>query len=157
MDAHRCVAGRQLVLGGVEIPADFGLEAHSDGDVLAHAILDALLGAANLGDKGTLFPSSDPQFKNIRSTILLERAVGLLRERGGRIVNVDSSLICERPPIASHVPAMQENLAAALGVKNSQISVKATTTEGLGFTGRSEGIAALAVVTIRFPEGDHAD
>ena len=151
-DAHRCVAGRPLVLGGVTIPCDFGLDAHSDGDVLAHAILDALLGAANLGDKGLLFPPSDPHYLNIRSLILLERAARLLETSRTRIENVDATVICERPRLQEFIPRMRDEIAAALDVRPSQVSVKATTSEGLGFTGRGEGIAALAVATLAFSE-----
>jgi len=155
-DAHRCVAGRPLVLGGVTIPCDFGLDAHSDGDVLAHAILDALLGAAALGDKGSLFPPSDPQYKNIRSMILLERAAALLKENRFRIANVDATVICERPRLLEYVPHMKREIAAALRMELARISVKATTAEGMGFTGRGEGIAALATVMLSHGENDDA-
>lgn len=147
-DAHRRVKGRPLVLGGVEIPADFGLEAHSDGDVLAHAILDAMFGAASLGDKGTHFPPTDPQYKNIRSTELLARAIRTLKEDGYSLVNVDASVICEEPRLSPFIPQMKRQLATALGIAESRISIKGTTTERLGFTGRNEGIAATAVVLV---------
>jgi 2-C-methyl-D-erythritol 2,4-cyclodiphosphate synthase len=148
VDAHRFVSGRPLVLGGVEIPHTHGLEAHSDGDVITHALLDAMFGAAALGDKGTHFPPSDPQYKNIRSTTLLTRARETLAQRGWQIVNADVSVLCERPNIAPHVPAMKRALAEALQISSEQISVKGSTLEGLGFTGREEGAAAVAVVLI---------
>lgn len=151
-DAHRCLKGRPLVLGGVEIPSEFGLDAHSDGDVLAHAVLDALLGAANLGDKGRLFPPSDPQYLNIRSMILLERAATLLKDKHYRIGNVDATVVCERPRLFDYIPQMRQEIAAALRAPTSQVSVKATTSEGLGFAGRGEGIAALAIVTLECAE-----
>jgi 2-C-methyl-D-erythritol 2,4-cyclodiphosphate synthase len=148
VDAHRFVSGRPLVLGGVEIPHTHGLEAHSDGDVIAHALLDALFGAAALGDKGTHFPPSDPQYKNIRSTKLLARACETLAQHGWHIVNADVSLLCEKPSLAPHVPAMKRALAEVLRINSEQISVKGSTLEGLGFTGREEGAAAVAVVLI---------
>lgn len=152
VDAHRRVAGRPLILGGVQIASDFGLEAHSDGDVLAHAIMDALLGAANLGDKGTLFPPSDPQYKNIRSLILLERVSEMLASRGHKIANIDASVACEEPKLAPYVPEMKRELAVAMHLSESAVSVKATTMERLGFTGRGEGIAALAVALVECVE-----
>jgi 2-C-methyl-D-erythritol 2,4-cyclodiphosphate synthase len=154
VDAHRRVAGRPLILGGVRIPCDFGLEAHSDGDVLAHAIVDALLGAANLGDKGTLFPAADPQYKDIRSLVLLERVCGLLVERGCTIQNIDASVMCEEPKLAPYVLQMKRELAACMKVKKSAVSVKATTMERMGFTGRGEGVAALAVALVECAEHD---
>jgi 2-C-methyl-D-erythritol 2,4-cyclodiphosphate synthase len=152
MDAHRRVPGRPLILGGVHLAADFGLEAHSDGDVLTHAIMDALLGAANLGDKGTLFPPSDPQYKGIRSLVLLERVCDLLAARGCRIQNIDATVACEEPKLAPHVSQMKRELAKVMGVTESAISLKATTMERLGFTGRGEGIAALAVVLVEYEQ-----
>ncbi|RPH94431.1 2-C-methyl-D-erythritol 2,4-cyclodiphosphate synthase [candidate division KSB1 bacterium] len=148
IDAHRFIAGKPLVLGGVEIPFELGLEAHSDGDVICHAILDALLGAAALGDKGTHFPPTDPQYKNIRSTLLLERTAKLLRERGFAIVNIDCSVVCEEPKLSSHIPEMKHTLGTALGVAEDRIAVKGTTTERMGFTGRKEGITAMAVTLL---------
>jgi 2-C-methyl-D-erythritol 2,4-cyclodiphosphate synthase len=147
-DAHRRVEGRPLVLGGVVIPAPFGLEAHSDGDVLSHAILDAMFGAASLGDKGSHFPPSDQQYKDIRSTELLKRAAHLLESEGYKLVNVDASVICEEPRLSPFIPQMKLELAAALGIRESRISIKGTTTERMGFTGRNEGIAAMAVVLV---------
>lgn len=137
-----------MILGGIEIPADFGLEAHSDGDVAAHAILDAVLGAANLGDKGTHFPPSDPQYKDIRSTVLLKRATELLREKAFRLVNVDVSVTCEQPKLSSYIDDMKRELAQALSVSPEVVSIKGTTLERLGFTGRGEGIAALAIALV---------
>jgi len=147
-DAHRRVMGRPLVLGGVRIESDWGLEAHSDGDVIAHAVLDALLGACALGDKGMHFPPTDPRYKDIRSTELLSRAAALLGEHGYRIGNVDATVICEEPKLTPHVLAMREALSKALGVDASQVSVKPTTSEKLGFAGRGEGIAAMATVLV---------
>ena len=147
-DAHPLVPGRPLVLGGVEIPHASGLEGHSDGDALMHAVIDALLGAAALGDIGTHFPPGDPRYAGADSGDLLRRIADLLREQGWNTVNVDCTIVAERPRMAPHIPAMRNNLAAALAVPAERISVKATTTDGLGFTGRGEGIAALATVLI---------
>jgi 2-C-methyl-D-erythritol 2,4-cyclodiphosphate synthase len=147
-DAHRFGADRPLVLGGVVVPHDSGLVAHSDGDVLVHALCDALLGAAALGDIGRHFPDSDPAYAAIDSRILLRRVMGALRERGLYVVNADATVVAQRPRLAAHLPAMQANLAADLGVAPEQVNVKATTTEGMGFTGRGEGIAAYAVVLL---------
>ena len=147
-DAHRLVPGRPLVLGGVTIPHHLGLLGHSDADVLAHAIGDALLGAAAAGDLGTHFPDSDPAYKNISSLLLLEKIAALVIARGFRPVNVDATIVAEKPRLAPHIPAMKANLAAALGLPPEAVNVKATTTEGLGFLGRAEGIAASAVVLL---------
>lgn len=147
-DAHRCVVGRPLILGGVAVPSAFGLEAHSDGDVLVHAMMDALLGAANLGDKGVLFPPSDPQYKNIRSTILLQRVSSLLASRGYIVQNIDVSVMCEEPKLAPYIPHMKMELSRVMELSIDAISIKATTTERLGFTGRGEGIAAMAAALI---------
>ena len=149
VDAHRREAGRPLFLGGVNIPSAFGLAAYSDGDVIAHAILDAMLGAANLGDKGTLFPDTDPKYKNIRSTELLTQAAKELSDSSFEIVNVDVSVMCEEPKITPYVSEMRAELSSALVIEKSQVSIKATTLEQMGFTGRKEGIAALAVVLIQ--------
>lgn len=143
-DVHQLVAGRRLVIGGVEIAHDRGLLGHSDADVLLHAISDALLGAAALGDIGRHFPDSDPRYKGIDSRELLRRVAGLVREAGLVPVNVDATIIAEAPRMAPHVPAMVANIAADLGVGEGCVNVKATTTEKLGFTGRGEGIAAQA-------------
>lgn len=148
VDAHRICKGRPLYLGGVRIPAEFGLEAHSDGDVIAHALLDALFGAAALGDKGAHFPPSDPQYKDIRSITLLTRAAETLAAAGFAIINVDASVMCETPQLSPHVEAMRQTLAAALGIPRDRISIKGTTLEHLGFTGRGEGIAAVAVALL---------
>ena len=143
-DVHPLVAGRRLVIGGVEIAHDKGLLGHSDADVLLHAISDALLGAAALGDIGRHFPDSDPRYKGIDSRELLRRVAGLVRETGFVPVNVDATIIAEAPRMASHVPAMVANIAADLGIDEGCVNVKATTTEKLGFTGRGEEIAAQA-------------
>jgi 2-C-methyl-D-erythritol 2,4-cyclodiphosphate synthase len=148
MDAHRFAPGRPLILGGVEIDHPLGLLGHSDADALTHAIGDALLGAAGLGDLGRHFPDNDPAFKNIRSLLLLERIVALVRERGYRVVNVDATVVAEQPRLAPHVAQMRANLAPILGVAPEDVSLKATTTEKMGFTGRGEGIAALAVALV---------
>ena len=147
-DVHRLVAGRKLVIGGVEIAHDRGLLGHSDADVLLHAICDALLGAAALGDIGRHFPDSDPKFKGIDSRELLRHVARLLRENGLRAVNVDATIVAEAPRMAPHVAAMVANIASDLAVARDCVNVKATTTEGLGFTGRGEGIAAHAVCLV---------
>jgi 2-C-methyl-D-erythritol 2,4-cyclodiphosphate synthase len=147
-DVHPLVAGRELILGGVKIPHSKGLSGHSDADVLIHAICDACLGAAALGDIGRHFPDSDPRFKGIDSRVLLRHVVRLLEERGWRVGNVDSTIVAQAPRLAAHIPAMVHNLAADLEVPESSVNVKATTTEHLGFAGREEGIAAQAVVLV---------
>ncbi len=153
-DAHRFAADRPLVLGGVRIEFEYGLEAHSDGDVLIHALCDALLGAAGLRDIGTLFPDNDTSFKNIDSRVLLRRVVAQLTDRGWRLGNADITVMAQAPKLAPHIPAMVELLAADLQCQPAQLAIKATTTEGMGFTGRREGIAALAVVLLL--AADHA-
>jgi 2-C-methyl-D-erythritol 2,4-cyclodiphosphate synthase len=147
-DAHALKAGRKLVIGGVTIPHDTGLEGHSDADVLLHAICDALLGAAALGDIGRHFPDSDPQYRGIDSRRLLRATAALLEKNGWRLVNLDATIIAQEPRMAPHIPAMVANIAADLGVPPRDVSVKAKTTERLGFTGRGEGIAAEAVALI---------
>ncbi len=147
-DVHAFVEGRALVLGGVTIPHTQGLLGHSDADVLLHAISDALLGAAALGDIGRHFPDSDPTYEGISSLILLERVMNILRSAGYTVSNVDSTLVLQRPRLAPFVPRMTEEISRAMGLPVSRVSVKATTTEKLGFTGREEGIAAYAVVLI---------
>lgn len=147
-DVHRLVEGRKLIIGGVRIPFEKGLAGHSDADVLVHAVCDALLGAAGLRDIGFYFPDSDPQFHNIDSLILLRRVGTMVSDQGLEIVNIDSTVICERPKIASYLEDMKQNLAAALGIDVHRVNIKATTTEGLGFTGRGEGIAAQASVLL---------
>lgn len=147
-DVHRLVEGRRLIIGGVDIPHEKGLLGHSDADVLLHAVCDALLGAAGLGDIGNHFPDSDPRYKGISSMVLLEKVCGLLTENGFRVGNIDATIVAERPKMAPHVAYMIQNVAAAAGVTASAVNIKATTTEGLGFAGRGEGIAAQAVCTI---------
>lgn len=147
-DAHRFVEGRRLVLGGVEIPYERGMLAHSDGDVLIHALCDALLGAAGLGDIGRHFPDTDPAYAGIDSRILLRRVVEDLRGRGLRVQNADLTLIAQAPKLAPYIPSMQKTLAADLQCDPARVNVKATTFEGMGFTGRGEGIAAAAVVLL---------
>jgi len=147
-DAHRLVAGRPLILGGVEIPYAQGLLGHSDADVLTHAIGDALLGAVGAGDLGTHFPDRDPAYKDISSLILLARIMAVVRDRGFAPVNVDATIVAEQPPLASHIPAMQARLAPILGLTPADINIKATTTEHMGFAGRGEGMAAYAAVLV---------
>ena len=147
-DVHQLVEGRKLVIGGVEIPCDRGLLGHSDADVLLHAICDALLGAAALGDIGKHFPDSDARYQGIDSRTLLKHVAALIGERGYRVENVDATIIAEAPKMSPHIAQMVGNIAADLGVNADQVNVKATTTERLGFTGRGEGIAAEAVCLI---------
>jgi 2-C-methyl-D-erythritol 2,4-cyclodiphosphate synthase len=147
-DVHRLEAGRELWLGGVQIPHQTGTLGHSDGDVLIHAICDALLGALSLGDIGVYFPDTSEEFRDIRSTILLERTFQLIRDNGFALVNLDSTLVLEKPKIKDHIPLMQEILAGILQTGTDRISIKATTSEKLGFTGRGEGVAAYAVVLL---------
>ncbi|GAB4359385.1 MAG: 2-C-methyl-D-erythritol 2,4-cyclodiphosphate synthase [Gammaproteobacteria bacterium] len=147
-DAHRFGEGEGVVLGGVTIPHDRSLVAHSDGDVLIHALCDALLGAAGQGDIGRLFPDSDSAYSGIDSRILLRKVIGRLREAGWRVANVDATIVAQAPRLASHIEAMRDNLASDLGVGGDRVNIKATTTEGMGFTGRGEGIAAHAVVLL---------
>ena len=147
-DAHRFAPGTPLVLGGVTVPYDKGLVAHSDGDVLIHALCDALLGAAARGDIGKHFPDTNEEFENIDSRILLRSVVEKLSEAGHGVVNVDVTIVGQAPKLAPHIDAMRENLAADLGIDSDRVSVKATTTEGMGFTGRGEGIVAFAVALL---------
>ncbi len=148
-DVHRLEVGRPLVIGGVRIPFDKGLLGHSDADVLLHAICDALLGAAGLADIGVHFPPSDEQFKNIDSTILLTESWRMVKSAGiGRVVNVDATIMAERPAMNPHIPMMKEKIGAVLGISPTRIGIKATTCEKLGFVGREEGIAALAVCLV---------
>ena len=147
-DVHRLVEGRQLILGGVDIPWERGLLGHSDADVLTHAVMDALLGAAGLGDIGQHFPDTDPAYAGADSLKLLEHVAGLLRERGFAVGNVDATVLAQRPKLAPHIPQMRDNLARAMGVDPGQVNVKATTEEGLGFTGSGEGMVAHAVALI---------
>ena len=145
---HQLVEGRRLIIGGVEIPFDKGLLGHSDADVLLHAIADALLGAAALGDIGRHFSDSDAKFKNIDSRILLRESLHLVRQQGFRVVNVDATIIAQAPKMAPHIEQMVAHIAADLRVEKSAVNVKATTTEQLGYTGRGEGIAAQAVILL---------
>jgi 2-C-methyl-D-erythritol 2,4-cyclodiphosphate synthase len=147
-DVHALVAGRKLIVGGVEIAHDKGLLGHSDADVLLHAVCDALLGAAALGDIGRHFPDSDPKYKGIDSRELLRHVAALVRAKGYRVCNVDATIIAEAPRMAPHIPKMVANIAADLGLDAAAVNVKATTTEKLGFTGRGEGIAAQAICLI---------
>jgi len=148
-DAHRFAPGRRLVLGGVEIPHELGMAAHSDGDVLIHALCDALLGAAGLADIGSHFPDSSADFKDIDSRVLLRRTAALLLEKGWVLGNADITVVAQAPKLAPHIPAMCERLAADLNAETTQVNIKATTTEGMGFAGRGEGIAAYAVVLLK--------
>lgn len=152
-DAHRFAPGRRLVLGGVEVPHALGLLGHSDADVLLHAIADAILGAAALGDIGHHFPPSDPRFRDADSLDLLREAVRLVGEAGYVVGNVDATVVAEAPKVAPHAPAMRARIARALGTTEANVSVKATTNEGMGFVGREEGIAALAVALLLPREG----
>jgi 2-C-methyl-D-erythritol 2,4-cyclodiphosphate synthase len=147
-DVHALVAGRRLVLGGVTIPFDRGLEGHSDADVLLHAIADAVLGALALGDLGGHFPDTDPRWKGADSRVLLRHVAGLAAAQGWAVENLDATVIAQAPKLAPHVPAMRANIAADLRCDVAQVSVKATTTERLGFAGREEGAAALATVLL---------
>ena len=144
-DVHRLVENRKLILGGVEIPYEKGLLGHSDADVLLHAIMDALLGAAALGDIGKHFPDSDPAYKNISSMKLLEHVGELLEEHNYVIENIDATIIAQRPKMLPHIPQMVKNVASALGLEEDQVNIKATTEEGLGFTGSGEGISSQAI------------
>jgi 2-C-methyl-D-erythritol 2,4-cyclodiphosphate synthase len=147
-DVHQLVAGRKLVLGGVEIPHTRGLDGHSDADALMHAICDAVLGAIGEEDIGHFFPNTDPRWRNVPSRIFLEEAARQVAQRGGRIVNVDATVIAQAPKIYPHIAEMKKCIATALGVSEKQIGVKATTNETMGFIGREEGIAAMAVASI---------
>ena len=147
-DVHQLVTGRKLIIGGVEIPFEKGLLGHSDADVLLHAICDALLGAAALGDIGRHFADTDAKYKDIDSRILLRESLHLVREQGWRIANVDATIIAQAPKMAPHIPLMVDNIAADLRIERSAVNVKATTTEKLGYAGRGEGIGAQAVVLL---------
>ncbi|MDQ2867540.1 MAG: 2-C-methyl-D-erythritol 2,4-cyclodiphosphate synthase [Verrucomicrobiota bacterium] len=147
-DAHRLVAGRKLILGGVEIPHERGLEGHSDADVIAHAIADAILGALAEGDIGKHFPNTDDTIRGISSLEILRRVAGIARERGALIMNVDATLLAEAPKISPHIDAMREKIAGALQIASADVGIKATTNEGLGAIGRGEGMAAMAVASV---------
>ncbi|MGP1678550.1 MAG: 2-C-methyl-D-erythritol 2,4-cyclodiphosphate synthase [Burkholderiales bacterium] len=147
-DVHALAPGRKLIIGGVEIPNDKGLEGHSDADVLLHALCDALLGAAAMGDIGGHFPDTDARYRGADSRVLLREVNAMVQKAGYRIVNLDATIIAQAPKMAPHIPAMVNNIAADLGLSRDQVNIKATTTEGLGFAGRAEGIAAQAVVML---------
>lgn len=147
-DVHRLVAGRPLVLGGVSIPYEYGLLGHSDADVIVHALMDALLGAAGLWDIGHAFPDDDPETEGISSMVLLARVRDMLAQRGYQVVNLDGTIVAQRPKLSPHIPLMRERVAHVLGIAPEQVNLKATTEEKLGFTGSGEGIAAHAVALI---------
>jgi 2-C-methyl-D-erythritol 2,4-cyclodiphosphate synthase len=147
-DSHRLIAGRPLVLGGVEIPAEKGLLGHSDADVLLHAVCDAILGAAGLGDIGRQFPDTDPAYRGISSLLLLERVAALAAKKGLRVCSVDSTIVLERPKLAAHLPAMAGNIAAVCSLSPDAVGVKAKTNEGMGLLGAGEGAAAFAVALL---------
>lgn len=148
IDAHPLTTGRALVLGGIHIPHTHGLAGHSDGDVLTHSIIDAILGAAGLGDIGTHFPPGDEQYRGIDSTILLSRTVEIIAEHNWRVQYVDATILAERPRLRPYISEIQATLARSLHISDDLVSVKATTTDGLGFTGRGEGITSMAVATL---------
>ncbi len=156
-DVHRLVAGRPLILGGIEIPYERGLLGHSDADVLLHAICDALIGAAALGDIGVHFPDASAEFKDISSLVLLHRTVALLSGRGLAVKNIDSTIVAQRPKLAPFIPGMVEKISSQIGLASDCVNIKAKTTETLGFAGREEGIAAYAVVLIEEVNGGSAD
>jgi 2-C-methyl-D-erythritol 2,4-cyclodiphosphate synthase len=151
-DVHQLVAGRKLILGGVEIPHTKGLDGHSDADALMHAICDALLGALGEPDIGHFFPNTDPRWKGVPSSVFLEEASRQVLQRSGKIVNVDATVIAQAPKIYPHIAAMKKRIADALGVREAQVGIKATTNEHMGFIGREEGIAAMAVASVDLPE-----
>jgi 2-C-methyl-D-erythritol 2,4-cyclodiphosphate synthase len=151
-DSHRLVVGRKLILGGVEIPSDMGLDGHSDADVLTHAIVDALLGAAGLGDIGEHFPDSDERYRDADSIELLQTVLPRVIAQGLELVNMDVTVVMERPKLGPHREAIRERLATVLGIAPGRVNVKATTGEGIGFVGRGEGVAALAVVSLRIAD-----
>jgi len=153
-DVHSLVPGRRLVLGGVDIPFDKGLSGWSDADVLTHAVMDALLGAAALGDIGRHFPPGEPQYKDISSLVLLERVRDKLAKNGWRVANIDATIVAEQPKLRDFIDAMRQQLSKTLGINISQVSVKASTSAGLGFVGRGEGIAAYAVAMLERSEDE---
>ncbi len=148
-DAHKFAKDRTLIIGGVEIPYKFGLSGHSDADVLCHSICDAILGAANCGDLGTHFPSTEPKFEDISSLVLLKQSYDIVKSSGFAIENIDTTIICEKPRLSSFISKMSDKISESLGIAHSLISIKATTTDGLGFTGRAEGIAAYATALLK--------
>ena len=147
-DAHRLVDGRPLILGGIEVPFEKGLEGHSDADVLLHALTDAILGAVGLGDIGTYYPSSDPELEGISSVDMLKGALELVKERGWRVENVDGTIVAQRPRLSPHTPAMRQAISTALGIEPERVNVKSKTTDGLGFTGTGGGMEAYCVVML---------
>jgi 2-C-methyl-D-erythritol 2,4-cyclodiphosphate synthase len=151
-DSHRLVSGRKLILGGIEIAGDLGLDGHSDADVLTHAVIDALLGAAGLGDIGEHFPDSDEHYRDADSIELLQSVLPRVTAQGLELVNVDSTIVMELPKLGPHREAIRESLAVALGLAIPRVNVKATTGEGIGFVGRGEGVAALAIVSLRIAD-----
>jgi 2-C-methyl-D-erythritol 2,4-cyclodiphosphate synthase len=148
-DVHPLVPDRPLILGGIEIPYPLGLQGHSDADVLLHAICDALLGAIAGGDIGRHFPDTDPQYQGIKSTLLLKKVTAMVRKRGFQITNVDATVVAQRPKLADLIPRMVQEIASTLEVEASRVNVKATTSEGLGFAGRGEGVAAYALALVQ--------
>jgi len=151
-DVHQLKDDRPLILGGVEIPHERGLDGHSDADVIMHAICDAILGALGEGDIGSFFPPSDPQWKDASSKIFLEEAAKQIKKQNGRLINIDAMLIAEAPKISPYIPEMKNNIANALGVSTKDIGIKATTNETMGFVGRGEGMAAHAVASVELPQ-----
>jgi 2-C-methyl-D-erythritol 2,4-cyclodiphosphate synthase len=147
-DVHALITGRPLFLGGIEIPYLFGLQGHSDADVLLHAICDAMLGAIAEGDIGKHFPNTDPKYRDIRSTILLKKVLNKMKEKGFHLLNIDATIVAQRPKLADFIPRMVKEIASILEIESGRVNVKATTSEGLGFTGRGEGIAAYAVALV---------
>ena len=147
-DVHRFVSGRPLILGGIQIPYLFGLKGHSDADVLIHAICDALLGAIAEGDIGRHFPDTDPQYRDIKSTLLLKKVLAKMREKGFHPMNIDTTIVAQKPKLSDNIPKMVREIANVLEIEADRVNIKATTTEGLGFTGREEGIAAYAVALV---------
>ena len=148
-DVHRLIKGRKLILGGVDIPHGLGLDGHSDADVLCHALCDSLLGASGAGDLGKYFPDTDNKWKGVSSLVLLEKSGELVAERGFQIANIDTTIVAQQPKIGPHIESMTTNISETLKIDPTQINIKATTTEGLGFTGREEGIAAYAVALLQ--------
>jgi len=148
-DVHRLIKGRKLILGGVDIPHGLGLDGHSDADVLCHAVCDSLLGASGAGDLGKYFPDTDNKWKGVSSLVLLEKSGELVAERGFQISNIDTTIVAQQPKIAPHIESMTTNISETLKIDPTQINIKATTTERLGFTGREEGIAAYAVALLQ--------
>jgi 2-C-methyl-D-erythritol 2,4-cyclodiphosphate synthase len=147
-DVHPLIAGRPLILGGIRVPYLFGLQGYSDADVLVHAICDALLGAIAEGDIGRHFPGTDPQYRDIRSTLLLKKVLALVRGKGFQVINIDATILAEKPKLADHLERMTAELAETLEIETGRVNLKATTSEGLGFAGRGEGIAAYAVALV---------